>query len=184
MGLIPCGAPINFIQTLNYNGGVVTTTFSIQTGTPGVGAAQVYTSSDVPKAIPDNDPNGVASSLTLNAGSTVSKLTVTVDISHTYDSDLVIQLVSPTGITVTLSNRHGDFGQGYVVTTFDDAATTPIGNGTPPYNGSFQPDQPLAVLNGQIISGTWKLFVADAAQLDTGTIRNWSLNIAPTSLYL
>ena len=177
----PCGVPINFVQTLTYNnGGVVTTTFSIPTGTPGVGVAKTYSSSDIPKNIPDNNSNGVTSSLSLSAGSTVSKLTVTVDISHTFDSDLVIQLVSPGGITVTLSNRNGDLGQGFVTTTFDDAASTPIANGIPPYNGSFKPDQPLAVLNGQSINGTWKLFVADVALNDTGTLRAWSLSVAPT----
>ena len=55
-------------------------------------------------------------------------------------------------------------------------------NGTPPYVGSFQPQQPLSVfhlLNGTNLNGTWTLQVVDEYPGDTATLECWSLNISP-----
>src|SRR5262244_3596805 len=52
---------------------------------------------------------------------------VCVDISHTYDSDLTIQIKSPDGNTFMLSNREGGAGHNYTGTCFrGDGANGPI----------------------------------------------------------
>jgi subtilisin-like proprotein convertase family protein len=165
---------------VQYNGGhTQTITFSIPTG-----ASPTHVSTDVPKAIPDDDPTGATSVIPITAPGNVVSLTVRLTIHHTYDPDLAIQLISPTGTTITLAYLVGYNGSNsspnFIDTVFDDAATTSIDAGSAPFTGSFQPDQALAPLVGTAINGTWKLFIADNAAIDTGTIDQWSLNIQPS----
>jgi len=167
-----CGAPVTFSETIVYDGGLTAViAFSVPTGT-----TPLHTASDVPKAIPDNDPVGATSNLPITAPGTVTKVTVTLSIAHTFDGDLTIQLISPAGTAVNLSARNGG-NANFFNTVFDDDAPTPIASGVAPFNGVFRPDQPLATLNGAAITGTWKLFVVDGAPLDIGAIQHWSLAI-------
>jgi hypothetical protein len=71
-------------------------------------------------------------------------------------------------------------GANFQDTIFDDAATTPIAAGTPPFAGSYRPSDPLSALAGQNAQGTWVLEVGDFAG-GTGTINSWSLIIQPAS---
>ena len=167
-----CGAPVNFSETIVYDGGLTAViAFSVPTGT-----TPLHTASDVPKAIPDNSPVGATSTLAITAPGTVTKVTVTLSIAHTFDGDLTIQLISPAGTTVNLSDRNGGNGN-FFNTVFDDDAPTPIASGVAPFNGVFRPDQPLSTLNGAAITGAWKLFVVDNAPVDIGSIQHWSLAV-------
>jgi subtilisin-like proprotein convertase family protein len=132
-------------------------------------------STDVPKAIPDLQT--ITSNNVINLAGTVTKVTVTLDLTHTYDGDLVLTLISPAGTRVILSNRRGGSGDNFTNTTFDDNGSTPIASGTAPFTGTFIPDQPLATVNGESANGTWKLEVSDQASGDFGTLNSWSLNI-------
>ncbi|MBP7148773.1 MAG: proprotein convertase P-domain-containing protein [Acidobacteria bacterium] len=136
-----------------------------------------YASSDTPVPIPDNAPAGASSTIVLADTNTVLDVNVTVDIAHTYDGDISLYLVGPNGTTVTLSQRHGGSGDNYTGTTFDDSATTPIASGTSPYRGTFQPDTPLASLDGIPATGSWTLQVVDSAGGDSGTIVGWTLTL-------
>ena len=74
-----------------------------------------------------------------------------------------------------LINRLGGTGENFTDTVFDDEATTPIASGTPPWTGSFQPDQPLSAIDGIPANGTWTLEVSDNANVDTGTLTAWEI---------
>jgi subtilisin-like proprotein convertase family protein len=152
----------------------------------------------------DQNQNGVEGPFTLNVGSqdtvrpipdigsvtsnllasgfvgVITQLTLTINITHSYDQDLIVNLVSPTGTTVNLVNRRGGSGQNFVKTSFSDASTTPIANGVAPFHAWFRPEQPLADLNGQSPNGTWLLQVSDVAALDSGSITGWSITFTTT----
>jgi subtilisin-like proprotein convertase family protein len=125
----------------------------------------------------------------VNAGGAVSDVNVRVRLNHTFDEDLVIQLIAPDNTTVTLSQNRdtaiggGDnYGTGAndcsgTPTIFDDAAATPISGGVPPFAGTFRPETPLSDLNGKPVNGTWKLRVIDTAAIDTGTVGCVTLEI-------
>ena len=67
--------------------------------------------------------------------------------------------------------------QEFNFTTFDDFATTPIQNGTPPFSSTYNPQQPLSVLVGQSTAGTWQLVITNdsTTSTDIGTLDSWSL---------
>ncbi len=139
-----------------------------------------YTSTDVPKAIPDAGA-AVTSVLTVPGNPRIADIDVSVAGTHTFMADLDFHLISPAG------NDNGLFtdvfnattgGQSSLDVTIDDEA------GTPP---SFQVSagmvhQPelnyrLSWLDGENAGGTWTLSIRDDVSVDTGTLTGWSLTI-------
>jgi uncharacterized repeat protein (TIGR01451 family) len=181
-----CGTPIFFTLVVKSDQATLTNTFTLATGIAG---ATTKLSSGPAVPIPDADPIGAYSPIVIsNITSAISKLSVSLFITHTFDQDLTISLISPAGVTNILSSHNGFNGANYggscapdtQRTTFDDSATTPIGNGAPPYIGSFVPQESLSVfngINGTNVNGTWLLHVVDDAQIDVGMIQCWSLNL-------
>jgi len=138
--------------------------------------AQFFYSRHVPKTLPD----AVTTLSTLAVGDVPGQLVdvdVELRIDHTFDNDLEIALISPIGTRVTLVNREGGSEDNFSATTFDDQAATPIGSGTAPFNGSFQPEEPLATLAGEDPNGVWSLEVTDHAVGDTGTLIGWNIRL-------
>ncbi len=139
------------------------------------------TTSNTQVFIPDNIAAGVTSTInlsginpaTLSANSVVS---VTLNLTHTYDGDLIVSLISPSGNTIYLSNRRGGGGDNFTNTIFTMSATTAIGSVTAPFTGSFIPDGAFSALTGNV-NGSWQLKVADVAAVDTGRIQNWTLKV-------
>jgi subtilisin-like proprotein convertase family protein len=134
-----------------------------------------------PVVIPDNNSTGVTSAITVSgispaALSATSVVSVKLNLTHTYDGDLSISLIAPSGNTILLSNRRGGSGDNFTNTIFNMSATTLIANGTAPFTGSFKPDGNFSSLTGNA-NGTWLLKVQDLANVDTGRIQNWSLTI-------
>lgn len=108
----------------------------------------------------------------------ISDLNVVVDLTHTYDSDLIISLKSPAGVVSTLSYRRGGSGDNFLSTIFDDEATKTISSGLAPFKGTFKPDTTLSVFDGSNARGIWTLTVEDKARGDIGKLNKWALSIS------
>ena len=148
-------------------------------GTIDSGTTAALTSADVPKIIPDGstgNPSRVTSALAVSdVPGRVTKVTVTLSINHARDSDLSVNLISPSGMRIPLfSNVGGASPLGFSNTVLDDAAATPIRNGTAPFTGTFHPLVALAGLIGENPNGTWQL---EARDHFSGNIQAWSLVI-------
>ena len=145
-------------------------------GLTGPARAGVVMSTNVPVAICDLCT--VSSTLTVNSHMTITDLNgLITNLTHTWDGDLFIELQSPVGTTVTLSNRNGGSGDNFINTVFDDEAATAIGSSSAPFTGSFRPDQLLSAFDGQDAFGVWTLRVADRAARDVGSINRWGIDI-------
>jgi gliding motility-associated-like protein len=136
-----------------------------------------YDSTDTPVSIPDNNPLGISSVINVPTTSLITDVSVTVNITHTWNSDLILTLVSPGGTEIVLSDRNGGDGDNYVDTVFNTTATTDIANGTSPFTGEFIPDEDISILLGTFSGGDWQLNVSDNAGQDLGTIDSWTLEI-------
>jgi subtilisin-like proprotein convertase family protein len=136
-----------------------------------------FISTDVPKALPDLatvTSQTVVSTLT----NPITDVNVTLSLTHTYDGDLEITLISPLGTRVKLAQKIGSSGDNFTNTVFDQQASTSISSGSAPFTGTFRPTASLDVLNGTGGNGTWTLEVVDTAGGDSGNLTSWQLAIS------
>ncbi len=135
-----------------------------------------YVSTDVPKAIPDLGT--VSSTLTVSDSFTITDVNVgPISITHTYDSDLDVFLISPSSTSVELFTDVGGSGNNFTDTILDDEAANPITSGSAPFTGTYRPEGLLSALDGEGSSGTWELRITDDQGLDTGTLNSWELQL-------
>lgn len=159
----------------------------------------LFTSGVVNTVIPDGNPNGIQSTLTVSGVGPLSEVVVFLNVSGGCNGDLyaTLNLGGSGGTTAVLLNRIGastgspfgsstagfgdPTGQTYSF-SLSDAAATSIHN----YTGtgiSFQPDGgSLSAFNGQSADGTWTLFFADMASSGgsgPSTLVSWGLQVEP-----
>lgn len=103
--------------------------------------------------------------------------TVQVAIKHKYISDIKIELYSPKGTMVWISNRNGKDGADYLETKFNqNGFKGHITQGKPPFLGEYIPDGELANFNdGQNPNGVWQLKIYDLKIEDSGSFHGASL---------
>jgi subtilisin-like proprotein convertase family protein len=106
-------------------------------------------------AIPDNDPSGATSTISVADRGVIKGMTLDLDIEHTYRGDLVVELRHD-GTTVLVYN-----GQ----------------NASPTWEDDVTLDGDLVTgFEGLNINGDWELVVSDNAGVDTGSITGWALD--------
>ncbi|NML76389.1 tandem-95 repeat protein [Rhizobium sp. S-51] len=138
-----------------------------------------YSSGAVNLRIPAVDTAGsIESSIEVPTGGTIADINVSINLTHTYMSDLEIYLVAPDGTTIRLVANAGGSADPNGVITFDDEAAQSFGSASAPFTGTWRPDvDQLSLLDGKDMSGTWTLHINDDAGGDIGTLFNWSLQI-------
>lgn len=107
----------------------------------------------------------------------VKKITVTLDISHTFAADVDVFLVSPSRTSVKLFGDIGGQDNDFINTTLDDDADTWIFDNEAPFTGTFRPEGLLSDFVGEDPNGIWQLIVRDTTFGDEGTLNSWSLTI-------
>jgi subtilisin-like proprotein convertase family protein len=114
-------------------------------------------------AIPDNAPAGLVRTIDVASAGEIGDVNLSVDITHTWRGDLIVELTSPMGTTVRVHNRTGSSADNLVAN----------------YDGDTVPDGPgaMADFNGEDAIGTWTLTVSDNASLDTGTLNFWCIDL-------
>lgn len=156
-----------------------------------VGAAQLFaavteSSTNVPLAIPDN--GNVSSTLNFSVNGTMTDANLTVNITHTWDSDLNLTLTSPSVAAQLIWSNCGGSGDNMTNTVIDNdaAGLANCAFAGAPFTGSFQPTTgPVAApasgtmnaFDGTSSGGVWTLNVADDSAICTGTINSWSLTL-------
>jgi len=167
-------------QDAGENGLANWTVFADQNGNGVYDGAQsdlVFSSTDVPMTILDNGTT-TSTVVVSGLGRILTDLNVTLDITHDWDSELLVFLLAPSGVRVRLFGFIGAMEQDFTNTTLDDTATTLINNGTAPYTGTYRPQEPLRWFSGLPADGTWTLEIHDVQQLITGTLNSWSLSLS------
>ena len=139
------------------------TTISFSTGQSA--PAQTVTGAVEPMmAIPDNNPAGISSTISIAQSGTVERIKVSVDIQHTYIGDLRVALTSPSGRRAVLHAQLGG-SQDNLIATYDSASPGELGT-----------------MIGQPMQGAWVLSVVDRLAQDVGRLRRWSIEMKSASV--
>ena len=134
----------------------------------------------IPDSEGDNE-QGVPLFNSINVTDTgvVDKINVSVDVSHNFISDLLIQVQDPLDAEfVNVWSRNCGSNEDINV-TFDDA-TIPIVCATPTM-GTYAPNSELAKFNGVNLNGDWQIVLVDFFTDDEGTLNSWAIEVCSTT---
>lgn len=109
--------------------------------------------------IPDNRPEGVRDSITLTGEGIIKAIAVSVEILHTYEGDIRLNLISPQGTNILLALNHGQPGRD-LIESYDSGDHELLKN-----------------LAGEPFSGEWTLHIQDLLPQDTGRLNHWRITI-------
>ncbi len=110
-------------------------------------------------AIPDDNPAGVVDNIAISETGTLREIKVSLDITHTWVGDLIVELIAPSGTGVRLHQRSGGSQDNLIKTL------------------GVEDIPALQTLAGEGIEGDWKLKVSDHAGRDVGKLNRWTLDI-------
>ena len=111
---------------------------------------------------------------------TITDVNVTLDIDHTWNEDLTVTLIGPSGTRVELFDAVGGDSHNFKGTTLDQQAAVPIRAGDAPFTGTFRPSGDLSRFNNEDPNGTWTLEVQDSFGLDGGQINSFAVSLSTT----
>lgn len=133
----------------------------------------------LPGLIPSDGTTQGTSEFTLSVPDhiVISDVNVGINLTHTFTGDLEIRIISPSLTEVLLAKELGGSADNFTDTLFDDEAVALISAATNPFTGSFQPENPLSVFDGEDAFGIWTLRIDDLFGGDSGTLLDWRLEI-------
>ncbi len=125
-----------------------------------------------------SDYSTASSSITIS-GSTLNANQITgvlVNLTHSYDADIVLTLTAPNGSSIDLSSDNGGAGDNFLNTFFTPSGS-PVVSGAAPFTGNYSPEVAFSNLTGSA-NGTWTLSVYDNGLGDGGTFMNWGITLS------
>jgi subtilisin-like proprotein convertase family protein len=200
------GDPISFTITVNPKGQVNTvsnqalcngsatsavTFTTTNNGLISTGGTQNASSGTISISVPDASAVGATATIpvTLPTGAVINNMRVTLNMTHTWISDMVINLKAPNGQVLNLFNQHGGAGDNLVNTVVSSTGTTSLASGTPPYTGTFAATAAIGqgptgytsnAANFAALystpNGNWVLAMRDLFGGDLGLLTSWSIS--------
>jgi subtilisin-like proprotein convertase family protein len=153
-------------------GGVASDAFRFATGDA---FCEDYAST-APLGIPGNAVATVTSQINVTDNFLIENITVPINITHTWITDLTVKLISPAGTEVMLfGDECGDQDDANAI--FDDNGEELNCNGTPAITGIVMPEEALSAFIGENSQGIWTLEVFDSFDGDGGAVNTWSVNL-------
>ena len=144
---------------------------------------QTFSTGAIDLSIPD--PQGrtaghLVSELEVSEAGTVRDLNLQLFITHPTLNGIHVWLESPNNTIAQVINGDlyavGGGNSDIPGTILDDEAYNVIDRYDYPFDGTYAPQEPLSIFNGEEIQGTWTLHVWDAGKDKiTGTLNEWSL---------
>lgn len=150
----------------------------------GTGSSTAAPTGGIGATIEDGTPVDVTFDVSVPAGSTITDVTVDIDITHSWVGDLEIDLISPGGTSIEL--LYDPCGNG----NFDDLNITVSDGGASivsaacgnPTTGVFAPENlsgdVLGDFAGEDPNGTWTMRITDDAGGDEGNYNGGALNVS------
>ena len=144
------------------------------------GSPAVFSTGPVAIPLPDLTTTTIPL-LVSGATSNIARVEVFVEITHTFNGDLQIDVQSPAGTIVNVSNRRGGGNDDvFNGTLFRKDSPNPIASYVftnlvvAPDLGT---DGDMDGFAGENANGTWNLIVADLAGIDTGNLTRWDIRL-------
>ena len=188
--IVPTSSPLSNTTTYYWrvlaSNGCSTSAYTSGNFTTGTITCVNINSVNVPKTISASGTPLVTSTVTFPHSGTITDVNVTnITGTHTYLSDLIFRLRSPTNTEVTLLYNPCDAEQNFNIGFDDQSANPPFTYSCPPLDGQlYQTESPLTAFNGANANGTWTLGIRDTATGDGGTLAAWGLRVCVNNIVI
>lgn len=138
-----------------------------------------YTAStDVPVMIPDNDLQGIQSTINFEKDLNVEDLSITVDIEHPFVWDINLEIESPEGTRILLMKKTCFESADNIQVVFSDQGEAIRCRYTVPgIRGEIMASELLSSFSGESTKGQWTLKVVDAGNGDIGRLVSWGMTV-------
>ncbi|MBL0333943.1 MAG: proprotein convertase P-domain-containing protein [Chitinophagaceae bacterium] len=169
------------------------TPISVVSANPGISGSLTTSSGAITVNVPDNTAAGSTATINvpaLPAGAIVTGVDITINMTHTWDADMIINLKAPNGQVLNLVNARGGSGDNFTNTVISSASATSLATGTSPFTGTFAADAnalnaptafPQTTTSFPALfgtgNGTWTLAMRDNALGDFGILTNWVVTV-------
>ncbi|MFV5700329.1 reprolysin-like metallopeptidase [Flavobacterium sp. XS2P12] len=120
--------------------------------------------------------------ITVPVGATVADVKLSVGLTHSYLSDVQMDVISPQGTIVKLFEKSCNTTNSTLLLNYDDLGGSLICGVTT--TQTVSPFEPLGAFNGQNSQGVWTFRVRDAFPDDTGTLNSASITICTQTFTL
>ncbi|QSE97268.1 reprolysin-like metallopeptidase [Fulvivirga lutea] len=158
-------------------GGCEDSDYSVSSFTTGTPSCTTLESTDVPITIESVGTQQIVSELMMNSEGPISDINVIgLQGTHTYISDLIVQILSPSSAGATLFSQICDDQDDFNI-NFDSGASVGSIPCPPTDGGTYQPQTSLDALNGLEAYGIWQLRISDVFDQDGGSLDAWGLEI-------
>ncbi|MEM6719633.1 MAG: reprolysin-like metallopeptidase [Bacteroidota bacterium] len=145
-----------------------------------------YTTGPIAVAIPDGSGTTgpvqgppVFVPVIVTENTPITDIRVSVDMSHTFVGDLIMQLQEPDDSDISnIWNGNCGSNDDVDITFKDGEPAIMCGS---PTTGLASPNSPLSVFNGSNPAGTWNLVFVDFFAGDTGIVNEWSIELCNTT---
>ncbi len=143
--------------------------------------------------VPDATATGITNPLTVTgipAGAIINSISVNINLTHTWDSDMTFNLVAPNGQSLNLINRRGGSGDNFINTTISSTGVLSLATASAPFTNTYAADAAIgagATTNPStaasfaalysVPNGTYLLAMRDHVGGDFGILTNWSITI-------
>ncbi|UGU18321.1 M12 family metallo-peptidase [Sinomicrobium kalidii] len=131
---------------------------------------------NTPVIIDGSQASTVTSTINITDRGLINDISLGLDITHTWVSDLTIDLTSPSGTTVRIINGICGSNQNINAVFSDEGNPITCGN-DPAISGTVLPAESLKSLLDEPVTGKWTLTVQDGYDADGGSINAFSLNL-------
>ncbi len=134
----------------------------------------------VPLAISSGPPSSFDTIITVTDNIVINDMSLNIDLSHTWMSDIDIYLTSPSGTQITIIEDRCNNRNDLLATFTDDGAAVQCTFSAPTISGTVNAVDMFSVFNGENALGDWVLTVADDTDQDGGSLNGWSVDICGT----
>lgn len=148
-------------------------------GWVGVGQTTFTNNNTIP--IPDNEQDEANSPITSDLvgiyGQDFIITNVSINITHSFSEDLIINLVSPDGTVLVLSHFNGGITTNSYANTQFEFGGADISTAPAPFNQIYEPQGGTFndVFKDESTNGVWTLSVFDSWNISTGQINSFSI---------
>ena len=146
-------------------------------------SCRIFDADDLPVAIPNAGTSVNQSVINVFQDAIIDEVELSIDLEHTFVSDLIISLISPSGTKVVLLSNNCGTSNDISAVFDDDGDVLNCATTAPTVTGIVKPIGNLSAFKGESTQGAWILEINDTASGDGGSLVDFAITFCVEGLF-